>query len=116
MTTRRLSPDFEVRNGETRDQISTVVYRWRAPSPYRSFAEYQRALAVAYQARERFYEDVIQHATHHGPYGLLFTALLDAQSGCRDAAEQARRSAFEAARFDQEQAFASYPDTTVAVA
>ena len=116
MATQPMLPDFEIRNAQTRDEIRTVVYRWQKPSPYRSFAEYQWAVAVAYEARERFYEDVIEHATHHGPYGLLFAALLDARSGWRDAAERARRAASEAARFDQEQAFASYRDTIAAVA
>jgi hypothetical protein len=111
MATERMPQDFDVRNADTRDQIRTVVYRRQAPSPYRSFAEYQRALAAAYQARERFYKDVVEHATHHGPYGLLFEALLDAQYGCRAAAELAQRAAWDAARFDQEQAFASYRDT-----
>ena len=111
MATDQMSQECVARDEDTRDQVATVNDRWsRRPRPYRSFAEYQRALADAYQSRALFWNDVIEHAIHHGPRGLVFSALLDARTGCDEAARQARREARDAARRDQEQALASYAD------
>jgi hypothetical protein len=108
---------FERRNCETRDQITRVSHRgWPKPSFYRSYAEYYASLAAAYQARQVFYDDLIEHAMRQGPGGMWFTVLLDARDGCRDAARHARDEARDAARQEQERAWRSYADNLAVVA
>jgi hypothetical protein len=98
--------EFDARSAETRDQVTCVIYRWDAPSPFRSFGEYQRALADAYQARADFYDEVITYLTTDATApdiparGLVFGALLDARTGCQAAVYAARREARDADRRD----------------
>lgn len=111
-----LPGQFERRNCETRDRITTLIRQATSqPNQYRSYPQYCRSVAAAYQARERFYADLIAHAMRHGPGGLWFTVLLDAHAGCRTAAQAAHDTALQAARWDQEQAWLSYAEN-VAVA
>jgi hypothetical protein len=108
--------EFEIRGRETRNTVGQVISRWERPSPFRCWAEGQRALADAYEARARFWRDVIEYAIHHPdfPSGLLFDAFLDAEQGCVEQAKRARREARDYARCDQERAFASYVDNITA--
>jgi hypothetical protein len=101
--------EFERRNCDTRERIDTVLHRANhRPSPYRSHAELWRTVAQADRAREQFYDDLIACALRHGPGGLWFTVLLDAQAGAREATRQAQDQARDAARWEQDQAWASY--------
>jgi hypothetical protein len=114
-----MSMDFVRQDRETSDAIDLVVSRSQAPSPFRSFAEYLRELARAYQARDAFWDAVAKHVIAHGYDGLprevVFSALLDARSGCNKEVWQNNREARDHARRDQERAFASYADN-IAVA
>jgi len=105
-----LPQEFQRREQETRCAISLVIDWWERPSPFRSWAEGERALADAYEARAQFWGDLVEYAIHHsdGPSGVLFHALLDARQGCVDQARQARFEARQAAQRDQERALASY--------
>ncbi len=111
-----MSQEFEDRSQATRDAISLVLSRWERPSPFRSWAEAEQALAQAYEARAQFWGDVIEYAIHHPdfPCGLLFEALLAAWEGSVEEAKRARREARDCARRDQERAFASYTDNITA--
>lgn len=100
--------NFAIQDRQRTDEIRTVLSRWDQPSPYRSFSEYRRTLADAYQARAEFWESVIDYAIGRRVPSVLFSALLDARHGCADRADQLRREARESAQFDQEQAFRSY--------
>jgi hypothetical protein len=113
-----LPVEFGVRDRETNDQIVTVLSRWDKPRLYRSYSEYQRELATAYAARAQLYDEVVEHVigevVEHvigmrgGRAGVLFSALLDARSGCQNAVREAKREARQAAWEDQECAWRSY--------
>jgi hypothetical protein len=114
MRTAPLFTEFEARGEATREAIRRVLDRWQAPSPYRSYAQYEWALAEAYQARVAFYRDLIEYVTAHGPSGVVFSTLLDAASGCDQIARDCAREARQSARREQERAFDSYADNIVA--
>jgi hypothetical protein len=113
-----MSIDFARQDRETSDAIDLVLSRSQAPSPFRSFAEYLRELAQAYQARDAFWDAVVKHVIGHGyddlPRDMVFSALLDARSGCYEKAWQTSSEARDYARRDQQRAFASYADNITA--
>lgn len=107
--------DLTTRDKATGEQISRVIGRWHdKPSPFRSRAEYLRALADAYQARTELWQAATEYAiTHHsGMWAsyLLFHAIQDARNGCAEQAWELREQAASAARWEQEQAFVTYAD------
>lgn len=108
--------ELERREQVAREQVDTVLSRWRPPRLYSSFAAYQRELAVAYQARADVFADAVDQWIDQLPGlpHLMFAALLAARQGCRDSVHEARREAREAARWDQEQAWRSYADNLAA--
>jgi hypothetical protein len=113
-----MSMDFARQDRETQAAIGLVISRSEAPSLFRSFAEYLRELANAYQARDAFWDAVVKHVIGHGcddlPREVVFSALLDARSGCNEKAWQTSSEARDSARRDQERAFASYADNITA--
>lgn len=110
--------EFEMRDQQTWALIGTVMSRWQRPRLYRSYPEYQRELAAAYDARAQLYDDMIRHSIGNPTSGpdVLFSALLDARSGQRDEARSARAEADRSARSAQEDAWRSYADNLTAAA
>lgn len=95
-----MTPDplaaFDGRDRETGDRISLIIARGTTkPSPYLSYAAWQRDLADAYQARAEFWADVVEWAVQHTS-GVLFSALLAARSGAEEDARNCLREAREA--------------------
>lgn len=81
---------FADRDQATGDRVSLVIDRGATkPSPYVSYAEFQRDLAEAYQARAEFWSDVVEWGVQHTS-GVLFSALLAARSGAEEAARECR--------------------------
>lgn len=114
-TSAALLAEFTARRAAVRDRVTFVLDRWTAPSPYRSYAEYSRELAAAYDAQAELWRAVIDYVTRHSDlpelgHPLVFDALLDAYNGTRQEAHTARREARESARWEQERAYATYAD------
>lgn len=110
--------DIERRERETADTRSRVIDRMQPPSPFPSYTEYAQALADAYEARGRFWEELIDQFIEHRdlvlPRWVLLAALSDAKHGCLGRADEVRRDARQCARHDQDRAFATYADNLTA--
>lgn len=102
-----MNPEFDARAQAITDELTTVLSRWiDQPSPYRSFGDYQRALAGVYQARADLYTEVIQYAIDHpgSARGIVFAALCQAEDQAQQHASEARHTAEQADREDAERA------------
>lgn len=105
---------FTNRDQETVDRISLIIDRGcTLPSPYHSYAEWNRDLAAAYEQRAAFWQDVMDAG---GGSGVVFSAVLDARTRCREHARDLRSEARRAAREDAERAWRSYEPNLRAVA
>lgn len=102
-----MTPDLEAKMTAATVTIATLQHRWTKPSPFRSYAEYCRALAEAHRVRLAVWEDAVNYMCQNPnttPGGILFAAVCQAREHDRSTAYEYDSEAKRAERAAAEQA------------